>query len=70
MTAAFRVCPSTGLRIHDQADKLIKVHAVAATVSLLIGGVAAVLVLLTRWQAIHLLDAVKQPVIVKQLING
>jgi cytochrome c oxidase subunit 1 len=53
--AAFRTCPTTGLRVHAQADRLIKVHAVAATVSLLIGGVAAVLVLLTRWQLIHLL---------------
>jgi cytochrome c oxidase subunit 1 len=30
---------------------------VAATVSLLIGGIAAVLVLLTRWQVVHLLSA-------------
>ena len=54
----FRTCPSTGLLIHRHADRLIKAHAVAATVSLLIGGVAALLVLLTRWQAIHILDAV------------
>ena len=40
------------------ADNLIKAHAVVATVSLLVGGIAALLVLLTRWQAIHLLDAV------------
>jgi cytochrome c oxidase subunit 1 len=58
MSAVFRVCPATGLRVDAQADHLIKVNAVAATVSLLIGGVAALLVLLTRWQAIHLLDAV------------
>ncbi|MCG8468349.1 MAG: cbb3-type cytochrome c oxidase subunit I, partial [Gemmatimonadetes bacterium] len=55
---AHRVCPTTGLKVHDQADKLIRMHAVVATVSLLVGGVAAVLVLLTRWQVIHLLDAV------------
>src|SRR5262245_22758557 len=53
----FRVCPTTGLRVHHQADSLIKAHAVVATVSLLIGGIAAVLVLLTRWQAVHLLPA-------------
>jgi cytochrome c oxidase subunit I len=52
-----RTCPTTGFRVHSQADVLIKAHAVAATVSLLIGGIAAVLVLLTRWQAIHLLPA-------------
>jgi cytochrome c oxidase subunit I len=54
----FRTCPTTGLRVHRSADNLIKAHAVVATVALLIGGVAALLVLLTRWQAIHLLDAV------------
>jgi cytochrome c oxidase subunit I len=31
---------------------------VVATVALLMGGITAVLVLLTRWQAVHLLDAV------------
>jgi cytochrome c oxidase subunit 1 len=55
--ASFRTCPTTGLKVHSQADALIKANAVAATVSLLIGGVAAVLVLLTRWQAVHLLPA-------------
>jgi cytochrome c oxidase subunit 1 len=55
--AAFRVCPTTGLKVNAQADGLIKANAVAATVSLLIGGVAAVLVLLTRWQVVHLLPA-------------
>jgi len=55
---AFRTCPTTGLSVHRDADNLIRAHAVVATVSLLIGGVAALLVLLTRWQAIHLLDAV------------
>ena len=53
----FRICPTTGLKINAQAEQLIKVNAVAATVSLLIGGVAAVLILLTRWQAVHLLPA-------------
>ena len=55
---AFRTCPTTGLSVHRDADNLIRAHAVVATVSLLIGGIAALLVLLTRWQAIHLLDAV------------
>jgi cytochrome c oxidase subunit 1 len=59
MTAdAMRTCPATGLRVDRSADALIKANAVAATVSLLIGGVAALLVLLTRWQAVHLLDPV------------
>jgi len=58
MSTAMRTCPSTGLRIDAQADALIKANAVAATIALLIGGIAALLVLLTRWQAVHLLDAV------------
>jgi len=53
----FRVCSTTGLKIDAQAEALIKVNAIAATVSLLIGGVAAVLILLTRWQVVHLLSA-------------
>jgi cytochrome c oxidase subunit I len=35
----------------------MKAHAVVATVALLIGGITAIGVLLTRWQAVHLLDA-------------
>jgi cytochrome c oxidase subunit 1 len=58
MSAAFRTCPATGLRIDHQADMLMKANAVVATLALLVGGVAALLVLLTRWQAVHLLDAV------------
>ena len=57
MNGSFRTCPTTGLKVHSQADALIKANAVAATVALLIGGVSAVLVLLTRWQAVHLLSA-------------
>jgi len=55
--APFRVCPATGLKVNGQAEALIKANAVAATIFLLIGGVAAVLVLLTRWQVVHLLPA-------------
>ncbi len=58
MSAEARTCPTTGLRVHAQADWLIRAHAVVATVALLVGGVAALLVMLTRWQAVHLLDVV------------
>ena len=58
MKNLFRRCPTTGLAVHKDADALIKANAVAATVALLVGGVAAVLVLLTRWQAVHLLSDV------------
>jgi len=54
----FRTCPVTARRIHIGAERLIKVHAVCSVVSLLIGAVAAVLLVLTRWQAVHLLPAV------------
>ena len=56
-TALFRICPRTGLQFHRSAETLIKVNAVAAVVSLLVGGVLALLILLTRWQYVHLIDA-------------
>jgi cytochrome c oxidase subunit 1 len=56
-TPAFRTCPFTGRQIHDVADSLTRVNAVASVVALLIGAVAAVLLVLTRWQAVHLLNA-------------
>src|SRR5512147_922165 len=52
----FRTCPSTGLLYHEPAEKLIRWNAVAGVVSLLIGGILALLVTATRWQAIHLLS--------------
>jgi cytochrome c oxidase subunit 1 len=57
-TATFRTCAQTGLRVHDAAERLIKVHAVAGVLAILFGGLAAVLVLLTRWPAVHLLGPV------------
>jgi cytochrome c oxidase subunit 1 len=53
----FRTCPTTGLRFHESAEALMKVNAVAAVVSLLVGGLLAIGVTLTRWQAVHLLPA-------------
>jgi cytochrome c oxidase subunit I len=52
-----RTCPTTGLKVDRNADRLIKANAVVATVMLLVGGITALLVLLTRWQVVHLLDA-------------
>jgi len=45
------------LQFHKSAETLIKLNAVAAVVTLLLGGVLALLLVLTRWQAIHLVDA-------------
>ena len=53
----FRTCPVTSLKVHRPAELLVKVNAVVAVVSLLIGAIAAVLLVLTRWQAVHLLPA-------------
>jgi len=53
----FRTCPESGLQFHRSAELLMKAHAVVAVVILLIGGVAALLVTLTRWPAVHLLPA-------------
>ena len=54
---AFRICGTTGRRIFRQADALIKVNAVAAILALLVGVIAAVGLVLTRWPAVHLLPA-------------
>ena len=56
--AAFRICPVTARKINLQAERLIRVNAVVAVVALLVGAIAALLLVLTRWQAIHLLPAV------------
>ncbi|HEX2391165.1 MAG TPA: cbb3-type cytochrome c oxidase subunit I [Casimicrobiaceae bacterium] len=53
----FRTDPATGLVYHQQGEQLIRWHAVAGVVSLLVGGVLALLVVLTRWPAVHLLPA-------------
>jgi cytochrome c oxidase subunit 1 len=53
----FRTCPESGLRIHNPAAALMKANAVAGVVMLLVGGIYALLVGLTRWPAVHLLPA-------------
>ena len=53
----FRICPSTGLKIHKPAENLIKANAVAAVVFLAVGGLFGLMVALTRWPAVHLLPA-------------
>ncbi len=53
----FRTCPVTGRRVDAHAERLIKLNAVAAVVAFLIGVIAATMIVLTRWQAVHLLPA-------------
>jgi cytochrome c oxidase subunit 1 len=51
----FRTCEVTGLKLDWHAEALIKVNAVVAVVCFLVGLVAAFGVVMTRWQAVHLL---------------
>ncbi|WKZ46175.1 MAG: cbb3-type cytochrome c oxidase subunit I [Anaerolineales bacterium] len=53
----YRTCPVTTLKVDMHAERLIIANAVMAVVCLTIGGLAALLIGLTRWQAVHLLDA-------------
>ena len=56
-TTIYRTCPRSGLQFEAQAELLMKVNAVAAVVFLLVGGILAVGVVLTRWPAVHWLEA-------------
>jgi len=58
-TELFRQCPESGLQFHKPAERLMKANAVIAIVILLVGGISALLVTLTRWPAVHLLPADK-----------
>lgn len=53
----FRTCEVTGLGVEWHAETLIKVNAVIAVVNFLVGIVAAFGIVMTRWQAVHLLPA-------------
>ena len=58
MTATtYRTCPRSGLQFESQAEKLMMVNAVTAVVVLLVGGILAIGVVLTRWPAVHWLPA-------------
>ncbi|MBV6395272.1 MAG: hypothetical protein HFACDABA_00847 [Anaerolineales bacterium] len=53
----YRVCGVTTLKVDMHTERLIIANAVMAVVTLALGGIAALLIALTRWQAVHLLDA-------------
>jgi cytochrome c oxidase subunit 1 len=53
----YRTCPVLTLKVDMHAERLIIANAVMAVVCLTLGGIAALLIALTRWQAVHLLDA-------------
>jgi cytochrome c oxidase subunit 1 len=53
-TAGFRTCPVTGLRLHQSVERYVKLFALTAVVALLVGGISAIFVALTRWEVIGL----------------
>ncbi len=57
MTTTYRTCPRTGLQFEAQAEKLMIANAFMAVVALLVGGILAIGVVLTRWPAVHWLAA-------------
>ena len=57
MTTTYRTCPRTGLQFEAQAEKLMIANAFMAVVALLVGGLLAIGVVLTRWPAVHWLEA-------------
>ncbi|MBS0306014.1 MAG: cbb3-type cytochrome c oxidase subunit I [Proteobacteria bacterium] len=57
VATTYRTCPRSGLQFESQAEKLMTAHAVVAVVWLLVGGLLAIGVVLTRWPAVHWLEA-------------
>ncbi|MCA8917220.1 MAG: cbb3-type cytochrome c oxidase subunit I [Planctomycetes bacterium] len=51
-----RVCSTTGLPVCLNAELFIKLNAVFGVVALLVGSVAAILLALTRWETVALLN--------------
>jgi cytochrome c oxidase subunit I len=52
-----RRCETTGLPVCLTAQRFIRLNAVSAVVFLTVGAIAAILLGLTRWPAVHLLPA-------------
>lgn len=52
----FRTCDITGFKVDMRAQTLIRLNAVFAVIALLVAIIAALLLVLTRYQPIHLLD--------------
>lgn len=57
VVTTYRTCPRTGLQFEARAERLMIANAVTAVVALLIGGLLAIGVVLTRWPAVHWLPA-------------
>jgi cytochrome c oxidase subunit 1 len=57
VATSYRTCPRSGLQFEHQAEWLMKANAFVAVVWLLVGGLLAIGVVLTRWPAVHWLEA-------------
>jgi len=57
MATTYRICPRSGLQFDTAAEKLMRWHAVAGVLALLVGGIMALGVVLTRWPDVKLLPA-------------
>ncbi len=53
----FRTCDITGFKVDLTSERLIRLNAVMAVVALLLAIVGAILLVFTRYQPVHLLDA-------------
>ncbi|MBK6638608.1 MAG: cbb3-type cytochrome c oxidase subunit I [Rhodocyclaceae bacterium] len=53
----YRICPRSGMQFDTKAEKLMRWNAVAGVLALLVGGIMALGVILTRWPSVKLLDA-------------
>ncbi|MDZ7688316.1 MAG: cbb3-type cytochrome c oxidase subunit I [Halobacteriales archaeon] len=53
----FRTCGVTGMEIHRSVENHVKVYGLTAVVALLVGGIFALTVAMTRWEMIGLLEA-------------
>ena len=53
----FRTCSVTGLDVHRSVENPVKLFGLTAVVALVIGGIAAFFVAMTRWELVGLLPA-------------
>ncbi|WP_458205700.1 cytochrome c oxidase subunit I [Haladaptatus sp. NG-SE-30] len=52
----FRTCSVTGLQIHRSAENMVKLHGLTGVIALLVGGIFAFFVAMTRWELIGLVS--------------
>lgn len=55
--STFRTCDITGFKVDNTTEKLFRLNAVFAVVSLLIAALGAILLVFTRWQDFHVLSS-------------